>query len=343
MLEDEPMSANLGILDQVCALEWVQENVARFGGDPERVTVFGESAGGVSVAALLAMPDAQGLFRRAILQSGFGSLVNDLEAARAIAQEVLGQLGVDQGDRAALEEIPVLEICRAAFRVTEGAQHSFRPAVDGVTLPKPPLAAIEEGSTAQIDLLLGTCADEARLFHHWPGLDAAFAEPDLGRLFPGMRPQAVLDLYAVERPSSSRLDLISALITDEMFEQPMVRMAEAHLRHRPRLWIYRFSWPTPASGGVFGACHVLELPFLFGTYDQWGDFVGPDPPHALGDEMRAAWVRFAATGDPNGRVLPEWPRYDLERRSIMELNEPCQVVDDPRSTIRILWSGALDA
>ena len=340
-LDDDPATANLGLLDQVRALEWVRENIASFGGDPERVTVFGESAGGVSVAALLAMPAARGLFRRAILQSGFGSLVHDIDTSRALATNLWQELGLTPGDRDAFEQLPVLDICRAAFRVTEHEpRQSFRPTVDGVSLPLSPTDALGSGSAAAIDLLLGTCADEARLFHYWPGLESALPGPDIASLFAGtsIGADAVRKLYMNERPYATERELMAAIVTDEMFEQPMTRMAELQVHHNPRVWVYRFAWRTPASGGVFGACHVLDLPFLFGTYDAWGDFVGDDPPRSLGDAMRAAWVRFGATGDPGGNGLPLWPAYDLEQRPVLELDDPSRVVHDPRAAIRRLWA-----
>jgi para-nitrobenzyl esterase len=343
-------SGNLGILDQVAALEWVRDNVASFGGDPDNVTIFGESAGAMSVATLLGTPRASGLFGRAICMSGAGHHNLSAPTATKVARRVLELLDVRPGDWDALRAVPVGRIVKEATRVgqLEAAsllgdelplRMSLQPVIDDVVRPKLPIELVADGSAAGVDLLIGTCADEWRLFV-W-GLPEEFQdllpEPDIAPYFSasGRTADEVLKVYGSTRPDAGRKDLLAAVETDQMFTMPAIRFAEAQLAHQHNVWMYRFSWPSPVLDGALGACHALELPFVFEMLDQSADFVGSSPPRDLAADIHAAWVRFAATGDPG------WPRYDKQRRPVMDFNTVRQVIDDPNGELRRLWDGLI--
>jgi para-nitrobenzyl esterase len=345
-------TGNLGILDQIAALEWVRDNIAAFGGDPDNVTIFGESAGGMSVGTLLATPSARGLFRRAIPQSGAGHHNLSSAAAGRITARMLERLDVPAGDWEALQAVPAqrlvevsAEVGQLESRILLGDEASklmgFEPVIDGVTRDLVPVDGVARGDAAGIDLLLGTCAQEWRLFI-WglpEEIRAMIPEPDIAPYFApaGRAADEVLKVYEAAGRGVERIDLLAAVETDRMFTVPAVRLAEAQLRHHPAVWLYRFSWPTPVLG--LGACHGLELPFVFDVTDQAAAFVGDAAPRDLAAAVHGAWVRFAATGDPNGAGLPEWPRYDTSARPVLDFDATSRLFHDPAGEERRLWEG----
>ena len=341
-------TGNLGILDQVAALRWVRDNVAAFGGDPGNVTIFGESAGAMSVGTLLATPAAGGLYQRAILESGAAHHNLPAATARRVAERVLEVLEVAPGDWPSLRALPVDRIVAAANQVAmlEGPAvlgddrrlaMPFMPVVDGITRDATPLELVASGSARGVDLLIGTNADEWRLFV-WglpEALRAAIPAPDVAPYFAasGRAVDDVLKVYAEARPAADQLDLLCAVQSDQVFGIPAVRLAEAQLPHDAGVWMYRFSWSTPVLDGSLGACHALELPFVFETLDVARDLVGDGAPADLARDVHAAWVKFARTG------ALDWPRYDTDRRPVMDFGDERTILDDPRGAERVLWDG----
>jgi para-nitrobenzyl esterase len=331
-------SGNVGILDQVLALEWTRDNIAAFGGDPDRVTIFGESAGGMSVGTLLGAPCAQGLFAQAIVQSGSATYAMSSKAATAVARSVLAEAGIDTV--AELEAASTDAILAAQGKVLAAGARTdlpFMPVVDGSVLPRVPVEEIRDG-LGTVPTMIGTTKDEMTLF---TALDLGVGELDgdavnreLDRTF-GERGGEVLDAYTAQHPDFSHRDLLTALATDRVFRIPAIRLAEAAVDRRPT-YMYLFTWETPVFDGKLKSCHALELPFMWDAIDKPGlsMLTGEGPERqALADAMHAAWIAFARTGDPG------WPAYDLDRRATRRFDTTVETLDDPEGGRRELWTG----
>ncbi len=342
--ENYVFSSNCGILDQIAALEWVRDNIAAFGGDPANVTIFGASAGAMSVGTLLAMPASQGLFKRAILQSGAAHSVARPKAATRVASDFLTALGLDTDQAAELIDIPVDQLLAAQNKVfSSTGLVAFQPVVDGITLQRKPADAIADGSARGVDILIGTNRNEMKFFTVMDPRQASVNESLLKRLF-GANAEQALDTYRAALPEELSVNAWIDLTTDRTFRVPAIRLAEGQSRRGERVWMYRFDWLSSAFGGRLGACHALEIPFVWNNLDQPGvaGLTGNSPTRqSLADRMHAAWIAFAHTGNPNTSSIPDWPAYDTERRATMIFDETCRVENDPQANERRLWEGVL--
>ncbi|UCM88619.1 carboxylesterase/lipase family protein [Streptomyces marincola] len=344
--------ANLGLLDQLAALEWVRENIAAFGGDPDAVTLFGESSGAMFIGALLAMPAARGLFGRAILQSGAGNLVQTPETAQFVGRLLAAELGVppERDSIAAVPRERVLDaqsavMARLARRPDPrrwngepGARvTAWQPVAGEADLPAPPIDLIRSGVGGDIDVLVGTNAEEGRLsLVPFGGLDA-IGHGDLVTAMElyGLPVEDAVRAYRAANRDASPGDLLALLQRDWWYRVPAYRLAEARANAPAPTFFYEFAWRSPLYDGLLGACHFLEVPFVFDLLDSplFQQLTGTEPPRGLAETMHARWVGFATHGDPG------WPRYDLTRRPVMRFDTHSAVVSDPNPAERAIWDG----
>ncbi|WP_440106584.1 carboxylesterase/lipase family protein [Streptosporangium sp. H16] len=340
--------ANRGLLDQVAALRWVRDNIRGFGGDPDRVTIFGQSAGGGSVAALLAMPRAAGLFHRAVAQSVPGTFFSP-ELAADIAAACAAELGVRPTvsglSAVAPDRLPAAGDAVFAKTVQWRERWGqithrpipFAPVVDGDVLPAAPWQALADGAARDVGLLVGHTRDEHRLFSLIDGVLGQVtheqAETALRMLAPG--PDGARR-YRRAFPAASDEELYELVNADWLFRMPSLHLADAQIAGGGRAHLYELTWPAPGLGGALGACHGLDVPLVFGNLSsgQPAMLIG-DQPSPVAEELsariRGAWTAFAAHGDPG------WPLYDAGHRLAQLFDTPSTVAAYPEETSRLLW------
>jgi para-nitrobenzyl esterase len=351
-LGDHEFVGNWGLHDQVAALRWVRTHIASFGGDPERVTVFGESAGGFSVSALLGAPSAAGLFDRAIVQSG-GAHVHTLEQAERVADRLAAALGVASCTRATMESVPVADLLAATEEVAARRPDPglipvpYLPVIDGGFLPLHPLEAVQQGSASEVDLLIGTNRDELALFGLGRPELAALDESGLlrwmGNAAPDLPSQDLMEAYrGVRLARAEGVDTHSLMVavgSDGIFRWPSLQLAAAQTAQGSPTYVYLFDWESPAFGGVLGSCHALEIPFVFGVVQvpvvQLFTGSGPEVER-LSSHMQEAWLAFARSGDPTYGTL-EWPGWDAATRSTMVFGHRTGAVKGPRNDELAIW------
>jgi para-nitrobenzyl esterase len=350
LLPDAP--ANRGIRDQLAALAWVQDNIAAFGGDPNNVTIFGESAGAMSVTTLVSVAAGRGLFGKAIAQSGSAHVIATETDATRITAELAARLDVP-ATADAFASVDVGRLVEAQQSISLDAAKNpdpnlwgssivaagmaFLPVVDGELIRQRPIDAIRAGTGHDVPMLVGTTAEEYRLFVVPTGaIDAVTPEVLHGRLAAGGRDTSIADTYLANRPDRTPGDVLAAVITDSYFRVPTVRVAEARADAPSPTYVYEFGWPSLV--GRLGSCHALEIGFVFDTLREPGSnwLAGPGAPQSLADTMHARWVAFAKDGDPG------WSAYDMESRPVMTFDGAgATLVNDPRADERRLWDGLI--
>lgn len=342
---DYPDAGNTGMLDIVMALKWVRDNIAEFGGDAGNVTIFGQSGGGGKVSALMAMPAARGLYHKAIVQSG-SYYLQAMTAAEGtkLTLALLDALGLAPTDAAKLATLPAAQLVEGMDKAMRGpAKANYRPVVDGRNLPSGPWAPGGPAMSANIPMLIGTTATEMTLLTgarepetftlDEAGLrkrmDAWFAPGDIDR---------VLGVFRASRPKATPSDLFFAIATDKAMREGAWQQAERKAaQNAAPVWLYELDWVTPVDGGKWGSPHSLDLALVFDNVALSASMVGTGADaQALADQMSAAWLAFARTGNPNTAKIPHWPAYRAADRATMVFDVKSRVVKDFRGDERKL-------
>ncbi|MGD0795295.1 MAG: carboxylesterase/lipase family protein [Dehalococcoidales bacterium] len=348
-----PATGNEGLLDQIAALKWVRDNIAAFGGDPKNVTVFGESAGGMSIGCLLAMPAAKGLFHKAICESGVGSMSLSLTTANATAENFLKILGIKGSDAKALRALTMQQVLdtdaplkTAMTRPGEAPRATVTaPVIDGELIPDITNKVARQGSAKEIPVIIGTNRDEWKLFGLMqPGIaqmDEAALKVRLATMIMPAYVPGLIEAYKkalVKRGvKTTPQEILSAIHTDGMFRMPAIELVEAQRDNGQRSFNYIFDWVSPVLGGMLGACHALEIGFVFGTYNDKFCGAGPEADK-LSQCIQDAWLAFARTGNPSCECLGKWPEYG-KKRLTMILGKNCHVEEAPYEDERKAWEG----
>jgi len=353
-----PATGNEGMLDQVAALRWVRDNIAEFGGDPGNVTIFGESAGGMSVGTILAMPSARGLFHKAIPQSGASHTGASVARANRTAERVLSKLGVHPGDAGAIRALTPEQLLTGTL-LDDGRTPdpelgmAYQPVVDGTHVPRAAIEMVGDGTASGVAMMVGSTLEEWKLFSLMDPslhkLDRAGLGARVSRRLTAAAADALIDTYekarAARGESVTPAELFTAIETDRTFRMPGVRLAQVQRRHDSRVYSYLFTWPSPAMGGVLGSCHALELGFVFGTNSLPGMtmFAGAGPAaEKLAAQMQDAWLAFARSGDPSCESAGTWEGYTEARRPTMVFGANTKLEDAPRDQERRAWDAIPD-
>ncbi|MBN2112608.1 MAG: carboxylesterase/lipase family protein [Acidimicrobiia bacterium] len=336
-------SGNNGLQDQMAALRWVRENAAAFGGDPTNITVFGESAGAISLSALLGAPAADGLYDRVILESGTSGTVATREWSRRVFDLFVELSGAEApADVLGLSTDELLDTARQIYD-TEFADTAFHPVVDGTILPDLPMRRLSAADGPTAPIIIGTNLDEARYWLYYISeldrLPMRFYKPWLESLV-GEGADEVITAYRDERPELDTPQTGMALAGDVGFRMPAIRMAEALSDRGVPVWMYLATVTSPALGGRMGSPHAIELPFVFDNLDaaRAPELVGDDPRNpVLADTIQGLWVGFATTGVPAAYGAPAWPQYDRTARTTLLVDRGLLVQDDPYPAARLTW------
>lgn len=342
-------SGNIAVQDQLMGIRWIKKNIANFGGDPDNITLMGESAGSMSTLILMGLPQAQGLFKKVIAESGASSTLRTKEQASRSTKLFFETAGVN--DVASLRAMPkekvvkaVKDFLSAGFEGLE-VDRVFMPVVDGSIIPVDPMKAIEGGASKGITLLNGTTLDEYRYWINFydelrfiPLRKMMERNPNLKERVKG-KDKEVLAFYEKKFPDQTLGDSTLEFVTDSLMRIPHIQVSEAQSKYS-KVWMYRFDWKSQVKD-YLGACHAIELPFVLKTFDSPTNrqIVGPNPPMELSDMMQDAWIAFAHSGDPNHKGMPEWPAYDAERRATMIFNTKSEVMNDPDKDVRLFYKG----
>jgi len=348
-------AGNAGLLDLVLALKWVQENIARFGGDPQNVTIFGQSGGGQKVSMLLAMPAASGLFQKAIVQSGPAPRALEPQYAADMARRLLAKLEIGTGEVERLQQVALDRIMSAYYSVFRetggygvlGILQGFAPVVDGKWLPQHPFDPEAPVVSADVPLMIGTTRTEMTLgaLLEDPAADRmseSSLRDRLAGLF-GNDTQRVLDAYRASHPGFSPWELYAVITSDWPTRLYSIWIAErkARLRRAP-VFMYRTDWRTPVAEGKLMAPHAIDIGFVLDDTPYTRSFDGGGRGAAqMTRSMSGAWLEFARHGNPNNGSLPRWPAYEPERRSTLLFDTPCRVVDDPDGADRRILDNLL--
>jgi len=345
-------SGNAGSLDMIAALQWVRDNIDRFGGDPNNVTIFGESGGGGKVCTLLAMPLARGLFHRAIVQSGAAVRLREPDRAARLTEAVLATLNMTRGDIDKLQNLPMAQLLGAvepAQKILGPAKlplfdrYPFGPVVDGNIVPHHPFAGGAPDVSAHIPLMIGDMKDEMASFlarddKVWHRTLTEQEMRERVGAVAGTHAEQVIETYQRLYPTTNPAERLIATLTDSNFRIRSLIVAEQKATQgKAPVYMYSFEWETPVQGGRLKAPHALDVPFTFDTIDLTNATDRSAAAHTLSATMAETWAAFAHSGVPSHKSIARWPAYDLNSRATMMLDTECRIENDPRGESRQLW------
>jgi para-nitrobenzyl esterase len=348
-----PSTGNEGFLDQVAALKWVKENAAAFGGDPDNVTVFGESAGSMSIACLMVMPAAKGLFQKGILESGAGSVAVPKVEGNKTGELFLKAAGLKKDDVKGLRALTYAQLLELEMKMRimgAGPGEAIKittttPVTDGEVIPDFPVKLARAGSGKGISTIMGTNLEEWKLFAMMqPGYDKSDDAAMMQRLESMLTTADAKKLVAAYKGALPKrgepvtpANLLSAIQTDIMFRIPALEMVEAQRDNQTPVYNYLFDWKSPVMGGILGACHALEVGFVMGNNDDMMCGTGPEADK-LSAAMQDAWIAFAKTGNPSVKATGDWPVYGKDRKTMI-LGKNIHVEAAPYEIERSAWTG----
>jgi para-nitrobenzyl esterase len=350
--KDFALSGTVQMLDIVAALEWVRDNIARFGGDPNVVTIFGQSGGGRKVAVLMAMPSAQGLYHRAIIESGALLRLTTPEDAIKYTELLLAEVGLQASQARELQGVPMARLLAAdaavqkKIKLREPGMTASTPMVDGKAIPANPWDPAGPALSAKIPLLIGWAHTEETLYDRPTDEKLALNEAGLreraaARI--GGNPDEVIEAFRKANPKASPWDLWILIATDHprgAYTRELAKRKAA--QNAAPAYVYRYDWETPEGGGHMRSPHTIEIQFVFNNIKIAGPLISKMPTaYALAEKTSAAWVAFARTGNPGVSKLPKWPAYSAGSRETMLFNDECRVEKDPDRVARVAMEKAL--
>lgn len=346
--EDFATSGNVGNLDLVASLEWVRDNIAAFGGDPDNVTIMGESGGGSKVSHMLATPAADGLFDKAIIQSGPGVTSGKPAEAAELSAALMEKLGVSTISE--LQAVPAETLLTAARSVLEARAvpggfggPNFGPIAGGNVLPRDPFLPAGPEQSKDVPVMIGWNKDEMTLFvaaQPWFGVINDAALDAMAQGMGGASP-ALVAAYRAENPDYSPSHIAARAMGARFVYGSHILADQKARQGGAPVYVYRLDWETHVNDGIFKTPHTLDIPFMFDNIDNSRVLVGPgEEPERLAAMMSDAWISFAKTGTPASALLPEWPAYSPESRMVMTFNVEPEVVDDPEAAARTILSSS---
>lgn len=344
--EDFAQSGNVGYLDLIASMRWVKENIARFGGDPNNVMIYGQSGGGRKVSLCYAGKDAQGLFHKGVVQSGAHLKVQTTERANALTESLLKELGIARENARKLQTIDVETLSSAQRKVIAAAGARFSPVLDGKTFTAHPFLPNAPAISNHLPMLLGTTRTElTNQMGRAPGIfemNEAQAKERLADFVEAADIDEAYRVFKASRPQANPSEVFFTIASARGYVRDQTIMAEQRVKGggRGKTYVYRLMWRQPVEGGRRVSQHSLDLPFVFDNVAAGANMTGPDTEQtrAMVEQMANSWIAFARNGDPNNSSVPKWAPYDLERRNTMMFDVPGRAVDDPHKDERLFMA-----
>jgi len=335
-------ASNVGMSDIIVALRWIRDNIRAFGGNPDNITLFGESGGGAKVMTLLSMPDARGLFHRAIVQSG--PLVRGVSVERAVAAATAVLNALEITTLAKLQYINTQRLLDALATVSPLHGRAFGPVIDNVTATATRFERAAPAPGESVPLMIGSNGSETRCMFGDPDaltIDWTGLRPALARVFGECDPSSAIMAFRESMPNASAKGVFYAITNAMFFRMNSEAVADYASQQQTSVWRYELAWESPVDGGKWGSPHTLDVPLVFGTLNEARVLVGDgNEAKTVSKAMQEAWLAFAERGDPNVGSLPEWPRYCVDSRSTMRFGLQAEVARDPYETERSALAGA---